>query len=149
MLFCESVAEICAVVGRRQKMLCELYRFIAASVQSPEAKALLERLAKREEEFLGKLDESGRTGEFRNRPCDLSDEGLFRSIEPPDLPSQTIPEILAFAIGSKHDGYLFCREAARRCAVAKLNKLWLALAEEERRHRLELESCYRSGIDTL
>lgn len=140
---CENVPGICSYMAERERRLCELYRFMALSVPQGEAKTLLERLAARGQEFLQKLEESKQTGVFQNRPCELPDTGFFDTLEPPDAPGQSIPEILIFAIWSKHDSYLLCEEAARSCAVAEVKQFWLVLAEEERRHRLELESCYQ------
>lgn len=147
MPICQSTGDVYAIMMEREVKSCTLYRFVAKSVQDEESKTLLERLAQRAEEYLEKLEASKRRGHFENRPCSLTDSAFYTTIlQTGSGPGHSAPEILMFAISNKHDGYLKCREAAQQCQDAEQKKLWLALAEEERRHRLELESYYEKEV---
>lgn len=144
---CKTVEEVYAFMEEREVKSCVLYRFAAQSVAGNEAKALLERLAQRGEAFMEKLSASRKSGLFRSKPCNLPDNSFHNTIlETPKSPGQSLPEILMFAIKSKHGGYLLCKEAAQQSQGAEVKKLWLALAAEERTNRLELESYYEKEI---
>lgn len=141
-----STDEVYAVVTEREVKAAVLYRFAAQSAQG-EAKALLERLYQRGETFLAKLEEGRKSGGFKNEKCSLPDYGYFKTLLPTsDKPGRRVPEILMFAIRTKHDDYRICKEAAEKCATSPVKELWLLLAEEHRRQRLELETYYQKEV---
>jgi len=143
----KNKAEIYAFMVEREVKSCGLYRYLAQSVAGRQAKTLLERLAQKEEQYRQKLEESKKSGVFTNKRCNLPDNSFFKTIyETPASPGQTLPQILMFAIKTKHDDYLACNDAASHCQEGELRKLWLALAEEERINRLELESFYEKEV---
>lgn len=143
----QTTNEVYAFMEEREVKACNLYRFVAKSAVSPEAKALLERLAQRCEGFLEKLAAGKKQGGFKSKPCSLPDHSFHNTIVgAPASPGLSLPEILMFAIKSKQAGYLLCKESAQRSQGAEVKKLWLTLAEEERVSRLELESYYEKEI---
>lgn len=147
MPICHSIDEVYAFMMEREVKSCALYRFVAKSVQDEESKVLLERLAQRAEEYLQKLEASKKRGHFENRACSLTDSAFYTTIlQTGSGPGHRVPEILMFAIRNRHDSFLKYRESAQQCQDAGQRKLWLALAEEERRHRLELESYYEKEV---
>lgn len=144
---CQSIDEVYAFVMEREVKACVLFRFAAQSAEERDAKALLERLYQRGEAYLEKLTRSRKSGRFQAKPCTLADSAYYKTIrEAPAQPGQRIPQILIFAIKSKHDDYLLCHEGARRSQHPQVKRLWLALAEEKRRQRLELESYYEKEV---
>jgi rubrerythrin len=144
---CQSMEEVYAFVTEREVKSCVMYRFAAESVVEEQAKLLLEKLVQRGEAYLEKLAQSRKSGVFKNRGCNLPDRSFFSTIKVvPEKPGQRLAEILMFAISSEQDDYRVCKDAAQKCQVAPLKSLWLALAEEERRQRLELESYYEKEV---
>ena len=142
-----STDEVYAVVAEREVKAAVLYRFAAQSAQG-EAKTLLERLYQRGETFLAKLEEGRKNGGIKSEKTSLPDYGYFKTLPPTsttDNPGRRVPEILMFAIKTKHDDYRLCSEAAEKSAPP-VRDLWLTLAEEHRRHRLELEAYYQKEV---
>lgn len=144
---CSSIEEVFAVIAERESKAIALYRGAAERVQG-EAKKLLERLYQRAEGFLAKLEEGKRNSTFKIRECALPDYRYFKTMAPPSYatPGERVPEILIFAIMTKHDDYLMCKRTADKAGNTINRELWLLMAEENRRQRLELEAYYEKEV---
>lgn len=144
---CGTLEEIYSFMMQRETKGCVLYRIAADAAAEKEAKALLEKLAQRGDAYLEKLHGSRPIAVFTNRPCKLPDRSFFSTLEEAPRGTGVLPpEILMFALCKENEDYRVCKEAAQRSRVASNKKLWLALAEEERRQRLELESFYEKEV---
>lgn len=147
MAVCHSMNDVFAFAMEREVKACNLYRFAASGVSDPGAKELLDRLVQRCETYLEKLESSRRQGIFHPKPCSLPDRAFHETIVVSDAsPGHSVAEILMFAIKAKQDGYQLFRKAVGECADPEQKRLWLALAEEERTQRLELESYYEKEV---
>lgn len=144
---CRNKQEIFGFMVQREAECAQLYRSVAKSRQKKEVRELLERLALRSEAYLERLRESENSGTFINTPCFLHDNSFFSTIQHTTaVPGESVPEVMMYAIAKKQEGFLVCREASRQCKRPERQKVWLELAEEERTHRLELESYYEKEI---
>lgn len=142
-----TLDDIYTLMTERERRGATLYRFAMQGVADPEAKGLLEKLAQRCDSYRERLRRSKEKGSFERKACLLPDRNYAAGFENVEVgPEARLPEVLIFAIGKEEIDYRVCEEGAQRAADPASRNLWLALAEEERRQRLELEACYQKEV---
>jgi rubrerythrin len=120
-----------------------LYSHLAAKVERPEAKKLLEGLAEQELRHKEML-QSFEIGDMESaEPPKLDDQNLTDFMEPTPIdPSATVQDVMLFAIKKEQSAYEFYTRMSEFAPSGDVKGLFDKLAREEIAHKHSLESIY-------
>ena len=120
-----------------------LYTHLAGRVERPETKKLLEGLAEQElrhKEMLESVDLRELTS---LEPAKIEDQKLAEFLEPTPIDSNaSIQDIVLFAMKKEQSAYEFYQRMSEFSPSASVKGLFERLAEEELKHKNNLETLY-------
>jgi rubrerythrin len=138
-----SISEIIGLAVRREIEAAEGYARLAADAETPALRELAEDLRRQEEEHRRRLEGLGPDAVRGLAAADVPDLRLVDGLgDERPAPDMSLQDALVFAAKKEAQAVALYESLAGLAAGTEARALFLALAGQEREHKLRLESAY-------